>query len=140
MGSTQPTTEQLLKVMTLEEKISLTAGINFWGTPAIPRLGIGAAKVGCNRLSLLYFFWLTRLMTGHRWSKWSPRFGHLRWCQDSLFPSGSRCGIDLRHQSCLQSWPSIGSGSDNEARRHVAGSDHMHPQVTSRRSQFRKLL
>ncbi|KAH7367630.1 glycoside hydrolase superfamily [Plectosphaerella cucumerina] len=45
MGSTQPTTEQLLKAMTLEEKISLTSGINFWGTPGIPRLGIGAAKV-----------------------------------------------------------------------------------------------
>jgi beta-glucosidase len=37
--------ELLLKQMTLEEKISLLAGIDFWHTPAIERLGIPAIKV-----------------------------------------------------------------------------------------------
>ncbi|KAL2212916.1 hypothetical protein CC79DRAFT_1390919 [Sarocladium strictum] len=46
MGSVaQPSCEQLLNDLTLEERISLTAGVNFWGTPAIERLGIPALKV-----------------------------------------------------------------------------------------------
>ncbi len=37
--------ESLLKDMTLEEKVSLLAGANFWETVPIPRLGIPAIKV-----------------------------------------------------------------------------------------------
>jgi beta-glucosidase len=37
--------ENLLKDMTLEEKVSLLAGANFWETVAIPRLGIPSIKV-----------------------------------------------------------------------------------------------
>ncbi|MHB8104162.1 MAG: glycoside hydrolase family 3 protein, partial [Dehalococcoidales bacterium] len=37
--------ESLLKKMTLEEKVSLLAGIDFWRTHAIERLGIPAMKV-----------------------------------------------------------------------------------------------
>ena len=37
--------DELLKRMTLEEKVSLLAGADMWRTPAIPRLGIPALKV-----------------------------------------------------------------------------------------------
>ena len=37
--------EQLLGQLSLEEKVSLVAGIDFWHTPAVPRVGIPALKV-----------------------------------------------------------------------------------------------
>lgn len=37
--------EQLLLLLTLEEKVALTAGENEWQTCGIERLGIGALKV-----------------------------------------------------------------------------------------------
>jgi beta-glucosidase len=37
--------EQLVGQLSLEEKVSLVAGTDFWHTPAIPRLGIPALKV-----------------------------------------------------------------------------------------------
>lgn len=39
------TIENLIKQMTLEEKVSLAAGSDFWHTVPIPRLGIGRLKV-----------------------------------------------------------------------------------------------
>ncbi len=33
--------EQLLSEMTLEEKVSILSGEDFWSVPAVPRLGIG---------------------------------------------------------------------------------------------------
>lgn len=39
------TLEDLLAQMTLEEKVSLAAGSDFWHTTAVPRLGIGRIKV-----------------------------------------------------------------------------------------------
>ena len=37
--------DQLLNEMTLEEKVSLLSGEDFWSVPAIPRLGIGKLRV-----------------------------------------------------------------------------------------------
>ena len=37
--------EQLLGQLSLDEKVSLVAGTDFWHTPAVPRLGIPALKV-----------------------------------------------------------------------------------------------
>lgn len=37
--------EELLSRMTLDEQVSLLSGRDFWSTPAIPRLGIGALRV-----------------------------------------------------------------------------------------------
>jgi beta-glucosidase len=37
--------EQLLEQLSLEEKVTLVAGVDFWHTPAVPRLGIPAVKV-----------------------------------------------------------------------------------------------
>ena len=37
--------EQLLRQLSLEEKVTLVAGVDFWHTPAVPRLGIPALKV-----------------------------------------------------------------------------------------------
>jgi beta-glucosidase len=37
--------ESLVKLLSIEEKISLLAGVDFWHTAAIPRLGIPAIKV-----------------------------------------------------------------------------------------------
>lgn len=37
--------ERLLSQMTLEEKVALAAGSDFWHTTAVPRLGIGRVKV-----------------------------------------------------------------------------------------------
>jgi len=38
--------EKILQSLTLEEKISLLAGRNFWETVAIPDKGVPAIKVG----------------------------------------------------------------------------------------------
>ena len=40
-----PRVEQLLGQMTLEEKVGLVAGVDFWHNPGVPRLGIPALKV-----------------------------------------------------------------------------------------------
>lgn len=37
--------EQLLSEMTLEEKVSILSGEDFWSVPAVPRLGIGKLRV-----------------------------------------------------------------------------------------------
>jgi beta-glucosidase len=37
--------EQLLQQLSLEEKVTLVAGVDFWHTPSVPRLGIPALKV-----------------------------------------------------------------------------------------------
>ena len=37
--------EQLADQMTLEEKVSILSGEDFWSVPAIPRLGIGKLRV-----------------------------------------------------------------------------------------------
>ncbi|KRB01638.1 beta-glucosidase [Devosia sp. Root685] len=37
--------EQLLSEMTLEEKVSILSGEDFWSVPAVPRLGVGKLRV-----------------------------------------------------------------------------------------------
>lgn len=37
--------DSVLEQLTLEEAISLTAGVGFWHTAAVPRLGVPALKV-----------------------------------------------------------------------------------------------
>jgi beta-glucosidase len=37
--------EELLIEMSLAEQVSLLSGKDFWSTPAVPRLGIGALRV-----------------------------------------------------------------------------------------------
>lgn len=37
--------DELLRQLSLEEKVSLLSGVDIWHTPEVPRLGIGAIKV-----------------------------------------------------------------------------------------------
>ncbi len=45
MSAPDPRVERLLAELTLEEKVSLTSGVDLWNTPPVPRLGIPPLRV-----------------------------------------------------------------------------------------------
>jgi hypothetical protein len=64
--------DEIVESLTLEEAIDLIAGVGFWHTAAVPRLGVPAVKVSDNLFQCFH----SRLSghscarTGQRWTQW----------------------------------------------------------------------